>query len=324
MRNTAVSKRPNSAFPRSRVKLRSVTHDSALVVEGGGLRGIFASGVLDAFLEDGFNPFGLYIGVSSGAINLSSFLAMQRGRNYQLYLDYATDKNFINLGKFLRGGHWMDLDWFWDTTLQAIPLELDTALKALRNKTFLIVSSSLSTGEPLYLEPNRENWTDLLKASSAVPFMYRDTPSVNIGVDSQVDHLTTDGGVTDPLPVEEAYRRGAKRIVMIRSRPLSCVKGSRLEPFLVRYALRKHPKIHDTVLNQHAIYSQAQAFMDEPPTDLTVHQIAPAKALKTRRAKADPTTLRSDYEEGYAAGKRFMKEQIQQSSTVGKTSSAPL
>ncbi|MBC7922105.1 MAG: patatin-like phospholipase family protein, partial [Ferruginibacter sp.] len=46
-----------------------MTEKTALVVEGGGMRGVYPAGVLDAFLLAGFNPFDLYIGVSSGTPN---------------------------------------------------------------------------------------------------------------------------------------------------------------------------------------------------------------------------------------------------------------
>jgi predicted patatin/cPLA2 family phospholipase len=44
---------------------------SALVLEGGGVAGVFAAGVLDCFFEEGFDPFDTYFGVSVGACNLA-------------------------------------------------------------------------------------------------------------------------------------------------------------------------------------------------------------------------------------------------------------
>ena len=272
---------------------------TALVVEGGGLRGVFASGVLDAFLDANFDPFGLYLGVSSGAINLSSYLASQRGQGRDYYLRYATDERFINLGRFLRGGHWMDLDWFWQESMLNLPFDLDAALSKLRARRFVMVATSLSAGKPLYLEPERGTWLACLQASSAVPFMYRRAPLLG-------GEPTTDGGVSDPLPVEEAYRRGARRIVVLRSRLLSCVKGSLLEALAVRYALRRYPAARQLALRQQALYSAALGFMAEPPADAEVWQIAPAQ-LHTKRAQADPATLRTDYEHGYAAGQHFVE-----------------
>ena len=278
----------------------------ALVVEGGGLRGVFASGVLDAFLDARFDPFGLYIGTSAGALNLSSHLAGQRGRNYSLYTHYATDPNFISVQKFLRGGHLMDLDWFWRASLSGLPFNLDAALTHLENKTFLITTTSLTTGEALFINPERDTWLSALKASSAVPFMYRHQPQVWHGGQT---HATTDGGVAAPLPVMEAVKRGATHVLVIRSRPLSCVKGSRVEPQLVRLALRKYPHGRRLALAQNQIYGDALAYIANPPAGVTVQQIAPADNLQTKRAVPKRGTLDTDYRHGYTLAQRFLEEQ---------------
>ncbi|MEW6335613.1 MAG: patatin-like phospholipase family protein, partial [Thermodesulfobacteriota bacterium] len=78
---------------------------SALVVEGGALRGVFSAGLLDAFIEARFDPFDLYLGVSSGASNIAAFLARMGGRNYRIYRDYARRREFISIRRFLLGGH---------------------------------------------------------------------------------------------------------------------------------------------------------------------------------------------------------------------------
>ncbi|HQC20035.1 MAG TPA: patatin-like phospholipase family protein [Smithella sp.] len=89
----------------------------ALVVEGGGMRGVFAAGVLNAFGSAGFDPFDMYLGVSAGACNLASHLAGQNDRNFDIIERYSIDGRFINWGRFLRGGHLMDLDWLWEQTI---------------------------------------------------------------------------------------------------------------------------------------------------------------------------------------------------------------
>ncbi len=71
----------------------------ALVVEGGGMRGTFTSGVLDAFLQQQFSPFDLCVGVSSGSTNLANYLAAQQGRTLQIYLDHSLRSEFIQYGR---------------------------------------------------------------------------------------------------------------------------------------------------------------------------------------------------------------------------------
>ena len=64
---------------------------------GGGLRGIYAAGVLDYCMDKNIR-FDLGIGVSAGSANLASYGAGQRGRNYQFYTEYAFRKEYMSLG----------------------------------------------------------------------------------------------------------------------------------------------------------------------------------------------------------------------------------
>ena len=94
----------------------------ALVVEGGGMRGAFTSGVLDAFLLQQFNPFDLCVGVSSGSTNVANYLAAQQGRTLQIYLDHSLRSEFIHYGRFFKGGDLLDLKWMWEVVEKENPL----------------------------------------------------------------------------------------------------------------------------------------------------------------------------------------------------------
>ena len=281
---------------RSASPSRMHTGKTALIVEGGGLRGIFAAGVLNAFSETGFDPFDLYIGVSAGANNLSSFVAQQAQRNYQVYTRHALNPEFVNWGKYLRGGHLMDLDWLWEVSLRDTPFDYDAALAHTAEREFYIVTTSLDEGKPLYLRPGRETWATYLKASSAVPIAYRKVLEVE-------GHRVTDGGVSDPLPAEEAYRRGARRLLVIRSRPLSCTASFSLEALVLHLHFRRYPAMHTLTRNQNAIYTSALNFMAKPPEDAEVVQIAPPQALQTRRSVRNPAAMEADYMLGQALGR---------------------
>lgn len=83
---------------------------NALVVEGGGMRGAFTSGVLDVFLQQQFNPFDLYVGVSSGSTNVANYLAGQQGRTLTFYIDHSLRPEFIDYKRFFKGGDLLDLN----------------------------------------------------------------------------------------------------------------------------------------------------------------------------------------------------------------------
>ena len=83
----------------------------ALVVEGGAMRGIFAAGVLDSFIENGYQPFDFAIGVSAGASNLVGYLAQQHKRSYQVITQLATNREFFNPKRCIKGGNLVDVKW---------------------------------------------------------------------------------------------------------------------------------------------------------------------------------------------------------------------
>ena len=58
-----------------------------LVLEGGGMRGVFTAGVLDWMLDHKMEFEGC-VGVSAGACHACSYLSHQRGRGFHTVADY--------------------------------------------------------------------------------------------------------------------------------------------------------------------------------------------------------------------------------------------
>jgi predicted patatin/cPLA2 family phospholipase len=273
---------------------------TALVVEGGGMRGIFAAGVLDAFYEAGFDPFDLYIGTSSGACNLASHLAGQHQRNFRVYTRFMVRPEFFDPRRLLSGGHWMDLDWLWDILDREDRLDVEAATDN-GSKTFLVVVTSIRTGLPLYLRPVAENLNDYLKASCSIPIMYSRFPKIH-------SIPVTDGGVADSIPVVEAHRRGATRIVVIRSRPAAYVQKAGLVETALSVLLLKHPLLFKAAIDRPVSYMRAVDFINHPPPPVRVLQIAPPAPLKTGRTTRDLAVLNEDYDLGKRLGQKAMAD----------------
>ncbi|MCP4132774.1 MAG: patatin family protein [bacterium] len=271
---------------------------SALVIEGGGMRGIFAAGVLDGFLEEKFDPFDLYIGVSAGACNIGSFLAGQYQRTYRIFTNLMTSSQCISLKKFIMGGHLMDLDWLWDTIDREETLDAAAAVRyaAEKKKEFLIVATSVETGEPIYFKPTAEDMSLLMKGSSSMPVIYR-------GFVETARGPVTDGGVGDAIPVIKAYEEGARKIVVIRSRPSSYNKKEGLETRVTTFFMRKYPELCAALENKAASYRQALDFIHNPPEDLSLIEIAPPEDMRSGRTTRDMDALNADYETGVKMGK---------------------
>ncbi len=267
-----------------------MTGRSAIVVEGGAMRGVFSVGVLDVFLESGFEPFDLAIGVSAGACNLASHLARQRGRNRRSYFDLMTKREFIDVRRALSRGSVVDLDWLWATLALREPLDVAAIEKA--SVEFVVVATSAHSGEPVYLLPGPGEMFDALKGSCALPGLYRGIVSVG-GVP------LVDGGVSDPIPIEEAYRRGARRILVVRSRPAEYVKSSSyLSTRLTSLLFGSQPAVVKAMLRTPERYQEAVARIHAPPADCQVVHVAPPAPLASGRMTQDRRALEADYATG--------------------------
>ncbi|WP_289529810.1 patatin-like phospholipase family protein [Labilibaculum sp. K2S] len=267
---------------------------TALVVEGGAMRGIFAAGVLDQFIEMEFNPFHSVLGVSAGAVNAATYLSRQRKRNFKMFTDYSLRPEYISWKKFLAGGHLMDLDWSWDITTRELPIDLDVLFA--NNPDFEIGVTMNSDGRSVFIKPDAESLSHVMKASCTVPLFYRNF----LKIDGQI---VSDGGVSAPIPIQRAVEKGAVKIMVIRSRPNSFRMKKGMESKLGRLLFRKHPGLVKALLNRPDNYNSSIDFIQNPPQNLQILDICPPENFKTKRFTQDYATLVTDYELGREMGR---------------------
>ncbi|MCF7508088.1 patatin family protein [Vibrio sp. D54] len=266
----------------------------ALIVEGGAMRGVFSCGILDHFLASEFSPFDSFWGVSAGASNLAAYLAKMPGRNLKIYLDYSLRKEFISPSQLLRGGDMMNLDWMWNVTLEELGID-KSALKADSRPFFLGVTRQ-DNGQAEYHLPDVDDLAETMKASSALPVLYRNGVSLN-GIQY------VDGGVSDALPVAEAIKRGAKKIMVLRSQPASYQKPRGRFSALTRKMLKETPGLIEPMLTREVRYNQTLALLNNPPPGIEIIQVCPPETFKLKRLSRSPAPLRHAYELGIEAGK---------------------
>jgi predicted patatin/cPLA2 family phospholipase len=253
------------------------------------MRGVFSTGILDGFLERGFDPFALGVGVSAGAGNLAAYRAGMHGRNLKIYTDYSLRPEFMDLKRFLRGGHLMDLDWLWRTTISEIRLDLKAIYAD--GRPLVVCLTDVERGEAAYRETTADDLEAVLKASSAVPVLYRDFPLID-------GRPMADGGLVDPLPMGETIRRGARRIMVIRSRPRDYQKRENLLQHILNWKLRRFPSLREAMSGRVRRYNETIALIRRPPPGVSVIEICPPDGFRSSRLSRDPRILFEGYEQG--------------------------
>ena len=288
---------------------------TALVAEGGGQRGIFTAGILDSWLEMGFNPFELLIGTSAGAQNLSSYITHQAGFAQASIARLSRNPQFFNLGRTLKGQNTVDLDWYFnqvELVNRSVKgplthrLNTECGFKRLKQRQLLISTTNSSNYQANFFSPNQDNWLTLLKASSALPYLYR--KGVKLNGDFHVD-----GGLSAPLPVEEAYKRGARKIVVLRTLPKEYAAHTpwvnRLKSWVC--SSNQCPKAIDYFVHHEHAYRESLKFIQSPPSGVEVIQVFPEQGLKSKLLGSRESDLNQDYILGKQAGEKFVAQYSQ-------------
>ncbi|MDE4454836.1 patatin-like phospholipase family protein [Psychrobacter sp. DAB_AL62B] len=276
-------------------------HRQALVVEGGGMRGAFTSGVLDTFLQQQFNPFDLCVGVSSGSTNVANYLAAQQGRTLHIYLDHSLRSEFIHYGRFLKGGDLLDLKWMWDVVEQEYPLN-QAQLFANHAELYMVLTHAVS-GEATYIKACKDNILDGLRASSSIPVLTRQAVEI-------FGEPYFDGGVADALPVHWAAQQDrVAKLMVIRTRPQDYYKTSRKgDQLLAKYFFKQRHGFAQSLLTRTQRYnaavqllhsSSSQKFLEVCPPDL--------KNMASRLSK-DKAKIRYSYDVGLETGYKAIED----------------
>ncbi len=277
--------------------------NSALIAEGGGQKGIFTAGVLDAFLAQKFTPFNLKVGVSAGAQNLAAYCARAQQYAQTAISELTTEQQFFRPARFFTGGNVIDLDWYFHQVEHNGKVRFPTEPRLLTPDTnFFAVASHYDSFEARYLHTWHDNMFTHLKASSAIPFLYK--PGVDIDGDGMMD-----GGVADPIPVKWAHQRGANTIWVIRTAPQDddgkMPVLERLKPIMNR--INQSPRMFSMYHHYQERYADALAFMNTPPEGVNIIQIAPNRPLESMVLGSTAQNLNQDYELGYQLGTRAVE-----------------
>lgn len=260
-----------------------------LVLEGGGMRGIYTAGVLDLFLDKGIH-FDYIIGVSAGANMAASYLSMQRGRNRQVSLDFLNDQRYLSMKNFVKNREMFGMDFiFEEIPNKLVPFNMENFL--LYEGEYVVACTNCETGETEYFDKTylTKDLLKILRASSSLPFM---APIVDYEGKKLLD-----GGVTDPIPLRKAQADGIAKNVVVLTRPKGYVKKSgRLAKW---FKVKGYPKVDEAMRRRPARYNETLYYVNQQEEEGDVVVIRPSVDLKVDRLEKDKVKLDAMYHMGY-------------------------
>ena len=273
---------------------------TALIVEGGGSRGVFSFGVIDSFIKASFNPFDLHFGVSNGAVVQLWYLLKVSDYNLDKML-FSASKKYVRYSNIFFNKSIMNFEKLYQDANKVFPIDFDRLQRNLDGKNFYIVVSDGETAQPEYVELSRENYINEMLATGSLPVLMKNPIMLN-------NKRKYDGGITDPLPVKKAYEMGARNITLIRTYEESFIRKTKLENYIAALATKSYPNISRALISNTATYNSALEFIKNPPSDCKIIQICPPHRLKTRRATTNQSIMKADYLVGIQAGQKFLQK----------------
>lgn len=269
-----------------------------LVLEGGAMRGMYTSGVLDVFMDNNIDIDGI-IGVSAGVLFGVNYFSGQRGRVIRYNKKYAKDKRYMGIHSLLTTGNIINKDFaYYEVPTKLDIFDSETFKKS--GKDFYAVVTNIEEGVPEYIKIDDViNQMEVLRATSAMPLV-----SKIVEIDNK---KYLDGAISDSIPIDKMKSMGYDKIIVILTRPTSYRKKNK-EGNLLKLGYRKYPKLVKLLENRHNDYNNTLDKIIEMEKNNQIFVIRPSHEVKMKRIERDENKLQEMYDLGIEDGKKSMKK----------------
>lgn len=269
--------------------IRDMTEQkTGLVLEGGGMRGIYTAGVLDVFLDNDISFDGI-IGVSAGAVHGASFASGQKERSIRYYKKYCNDKRFMSFENWIKTGNLVDEQFcFHDIPERLDPYDYESFKKS--KTRFFVACSNVETGKAEYLEV-KDMLEDIeyFRATASLPYV-----SKIVEIDGM---KLLDGGCTDSIPLRAFVKMGYKKCVVVMTRPAGYLK----KPgnfWLPEAAYHKYPAFVKVLRSRYYFYNKTLEWIDRLEKEKKIFVIRPSVTLPIGRTEHSVDKLQETYDIG--------------------------
>jgi predicted patatin/cPLA2 family phospholipase len=264
-----------------------------LVLEGGGMKGVYTAGVLEFMMSRQlYIPY--VIGVSAGACQAASYISRQPGRNKRVSIDLVKDPRYLSYRNWFRERSLFGMRFIFDEVPNRL-VPFDYAAFEKSDQNLVVVTTDAVTGKAVYY--SKEDTADarsmlqVIQASSSLPFVSK---PVTIG-----GRVLFDGGIADPLPIRQAIADGNRRNIVVLTKD----EEYTIKPFtrerLLRIAYGRYPGLMQTMLDRHRIYNESMKRILELEASGEVFLIRPSQPVQVSRLEKNTDRLNELYELGY-------------------------
>ena len=266
---------------------------TGLVLEGGGMRGAFTAGVLDAFLNSNIHFDSVY-GVSAGASNGASYVARQFQRNKKVFVDYVEKYSYFSPANIFKQRNLLDVELLFNTyPNDLIPFDYET-FESSPSKFYSVLTDCV-TGKPVYLErggfSRKDFMMKVLAGSNSLPLL---SPAVSLN-----GRFYLDGGISDSIPLRKAERDGCEKNIIILTREAGYRKEASSLNRLVKMLYLKWPEMTSRFENRHNDYNNAVDYCEQAEKEGRALIIRPETTMEVGRTEKDVEKLRKLYNHGF-------------------------
>lgn len=265
-------------------------YQAGLILEGGGMKGVYTAGVLDFFLDKGIEFSSVY-GVSAGACHMCSFLSRQRGRAIDISVDYLDTRRYCSAESLLTTGDLFNVDMCYHLIPEYLyPYDYE-AFRQYRGKAYS-VATDIVTGRPVYFRiRDMKGDIDKIRASASLPLVSR---NVKIG-----NGYYLDGGISDSIPLGQSVVDGNQKNVVVMTKETGYVRKPSGQLGLVRARYFRYPKVYELMAQRHIYYNAQLEYIKRQQEEGRAFVIRPKRASNVGRVEKNPQKLRALYQQGY-------------------------
>lgn len=267
-------------------------YQAGLVLEGGGMKGIYTAGVLDFFMEKDILFSSVY-GVSAGACHMCSYLSGQKGRARDITVDYLDSRQYCSAESLVLTGDLFNVDMCYHTIPDYLYPFDHEAYDRYPGKAYAVVTN-IETGSAEYLRVrDLRKEIDKIRASASLPLVSR---NVKIG-----DRKYLDGGIADSVPIQRAILDGNRKNVVVLTKEEGYVREpvGTAQLALIKARYLKYPKVYELMAERHTAYNQQMEYLYRQVENGQAYLIRPRFPSKVGRIEKDKEILLELYRQGY-------------------------